>query len=154
MGPGNYAEDFADVLDVFDWVRKGLVLVHKETNAKGRNPTTQGADFVNADRHGDYFYLCNGNLTPSILLLGQFNGPANYLCERGDGWTDRPFRWIRTSQSTDTYSGQSKWWTPNHNSTFVSVPDDELSLFEREILVPYFNFRLDDFGIEPDASAN
>lgn len=31
MGPGNAAKDFATVLDVLDWLRRGVVLVHKNT---------------------------------------------------------------------------------------------------------------------------
>ncbi len=35
MGPGTAGEDFKTVLDVLDWVRRGVVLVHKNTRAKG-----------------------------------------------------------------------------------------------------------------------
>ena len=31
-----YRKDFANVLEVFDWLRQGVVLVHKDTPAKGK----------------------------------------------------------------------------------------------------------------------
>ncbi|MFN9248633.1 MAG: hypothetical protein ACK6DS_16340, partial [Planctomycetota bacterium] len=110
-------DDFKSLLEVLDWVRRGVVLVHKDTRAKGTLPTTQGQHFTSPERIGDYFYLCHGNHEPSVLLLGQFTGPPNLFCERGHGWAERPFRWIKTSVSTKVYSGQPKWWAPNHNST-------------------------------------
>jgi hypothetical protein len=83
----------------------------------------------------------------SIILLGQFVGPPNHFCERGHGWTERSFRWIRTAATTKSFTGQPKWWTPNHNSTFVRVPDTELLIFESDILMPYFEIQLADFGL-------
>lgn len=37
--------------------------------------------------------------------------------------------------------------SPNDNSTFVRVPEDELTLFEASILKPYFDIKLAAFGI-------
>jgi hypothetical protein len=102
---------------------------------------------VALDREGDYFYLCHGNNEPSIILLAQLVGPPNHFCERGHGWTERSFRWIRTATTTKSFTGQPKWWTPNHNSTFVRVPDTDLSIFESDILMPYFEIQLEDFGL-------
>jgi hypothetical protein len=148
MGPGSEADDgFKEILEVLDWIRQGIVLVHKDTRAKGQSSTTQGEHFTDTARVGDYFYLCHGNELPSIILLGQFTGPANLFCERGDGWADRPFRWIKTSINSKSFVGEQKWWTPNHNSTFVSVPPDELDLFEEVILRPYFGMWLAQFRL-------
>ena len=118
--------------------------VHKNTAAKGRSTKTQADDFVDAEV-GDYFYLTNGN--KGIYTLGQFTGPANILSEKGQGWLDRPFRVIAASRSRETYTGQTRWWTPNENSTFTAVPPDDLTLFEELILSPYFDIRLSDYGI-------
>lgn len=146
MGRGSTV-DFKNVLEVLDWVRHGLVLVNKDTGAKGTLTRTQGEDFVDNGRIGDYFYLCHGNEEPSVLLLGQFTGPANFLCSRGDGWVDRSFRWIKTSLNPKPYGGETKWWTPNHNSTFVPVPANELNLFESCILKPFFDLELREFRL-------
>ncbi len=147
MGPGTAGEDFKHVLEVIDWVRQGVVLVHKDTPAKGTVKTTQGEFFVEHANIGDYFYLCHGNEEPSVILLGQFTGPANLLSARKNGWVDRPFRWIKTAILPKPFAGDDKWWTPNHNSTFVSVPENELLQFESAILKPYFGLTLADFRL-------
>ncbi|MBW3600071.1 MAG: hypothetical protein KY475_22710 [Planctomycetes bacterium] len=147
MGRGNASQDFRNLLEVLEWLRHGLVLVHKNTPAKGTSQKTQGELFVEAERTGNYFYLCHGNEEPAVLLLGQLVGPANLFSDRGEGWADRRFRWIRTSKSTKRFRGKQKWWAPNHNSTFVVVPDNELGEFEAAILGPYFDLELADFRI-------
>jgi len=148
MGPGSSGEDFKNLLVVLDWIRQGVVLVHKDTRAKGTSKTTQGTRFMEPDRLGEYFYLCHGNEEPAVLLLGQFSGPTNVFSARGEGWADRPFRWIKTSASTKRYKGEQKRWAPNDNSTFSMVPEGELAMFESAILQPYFEMDLADFGIE------
>jgi hypothetical protein len=148
MGPGTEGGDFKHLLEVLDWLRQGLVLVHKDTKAKGTSQKTQGEQFVENERVGDYFYLCHGNKEPGIILLGQFSGPANVLSARREGWAERTFRWIRTSILIKPYEGEPKWWAPNHNSTFIKVPEPELGMFDSAILRPYFGVDLADFGIE------
>jgi hypothetical protein len=143
--------DFKTILEVLDWIRQGVVLVHKDTLPKGISQVSQGEHFVESARLGDYFYLCHGNHEPSVLLLGQFTGPLNLFCERGNGWAERPFRWLRTSVSTKVYAGSPRWWAPNHNSTFIRVPDEQLTEFEDEIMKPYFAIELKEFGITSEA---
>src|SRR5262249_39529534 len=118
-------KDF-NLSEVLDSVRVGLVYVHRDTRAKGGARKTQGEAFVDAEV-GDYFYLTHGN--HFVCLLGQFTGPPNFISTKGPGWADRSFRHIRSSRIVDSYTGPVKWWTPNENSTFVAVPDDELKLF-------------------------
>jgi 5-methylcytosine-specific restriction protein B len=148
MGPGTAGEDFKNLLEVLDWLRQGLVLVHKDTKAKGTSLKSQGQQFIESDRLGEYFYLCHGNEEPAVLLLGQFTSPANIFSTRGEGWAERQFRWIKTSTSPKSYKGEQKWWAPNHNSTFIMVPEEELEMFESAILGPYFEFALRDFRIK------
>jgi len=121
-----------------------IAYVHTNTGAKGGSAETQANQFINADI-GDYFYLTYGNT--GIYLLGQFTGPANILSPKGKGWIDRPYRVIRTAKSNSGYTGEQKWWTPNDNSTFIKVKDSELALFEGEILNPFFNITLADYGV-------
>lgn len=125
-------------------ISKGLVYVHNDTKAKATSLTSQAQDFVGAPI-GDYFYLTHGN--HGIYLLGQFAGPPNLFSTKGKGWLDRPFRMVMPSIKRDHYEGPHKWWTPSDHSTFTAVPDDELELFEREILRPFFGVRLKDFGL-------
>ena len=126
-------------------IEKGLVWVHSKTRPKGTSKTSQGEDFVRAPI-GDYFYLTHSN--KGIYLIGQFNGPANIFSEHGDGWADRPFRLIRLATEVKSYSGPDKWWAPNHDSTFVRVPENELAMFEEYILIPHFGIVLADFGTD------
>ena len=65
-----------------------------------------------------------------------------------DGWCDRPFRLIARATYGEAYSGPNKWWAPNHPSTFVQVPDGDFAQFEEEILIPYFDLKLSDYGLE------
>ncbi len=125
-------------------IEQRLVYVHGRTKAKGVSSTTQGEDFISAPI-GDYFYLTRGN--KGVFILGQFTGPPNFLCSLGDGWVDRPYRFIRAAVEVKPYTGLDKWWAPNNNSTFIRVPDDELALFEDSILWPHFGIRLSQFGI-------
>lgn len=147
MGPGASKADFRDILSVLDWLHRGVVLVHKDTKALATSSVAQGEQFVCDERNGAYFYLCHGNQVPSVILLGQFVGPANLFCSRGEGWAERQFRWIRTATTSRKFKGTKKWWTPNHNSTFTLVPDTKLGQFEELILIPFFDLILEEFGI-------
>lgn len=124
--------------EIVEIIADKLVYIHRDTGAKGTRGTSQAEDFVNAEI-GDYFYLTHGN--NYIFLFGQFTGPANFF-SKYPRWIDRPFRLISSSDNKDPYSGEERWWTPNHNSTFMRVPDDQLKEFERLILEPYFNLKL------------
>ncbi len=138
--------DYFNFAELLKSIEDGLVYVHKDTAAKGQSSTTQGEDFINAEI-GDYFYLTHGN-TGGIYLIGQLTGPANYFSTYGDGWLDRPFRIISRAQNQNPYSGPEKWWTPNHRSTFVQIPENELKMFEAEILKPFFGFSFSKFGLK------
>jgi hypothetical protein len=136
--------DFFQHREILQSIDEKLVYVHKDTPAKGKLRTSQAEHFVRADI-GDYFYLTNGNR--GIYTLGQFTGPANIFSRKGDGWLDRPFRVIEPSRRRPAYDGEKKWWTPNANSTFIRVPEDEHALFEALILEPFFDIQLSSFGI-------
>lgn len=129
--------------DILQSIENRLVYVHKDTLAKGQSSKTQGENFVEA-KLGDYFYLTHGNT--GIYVLGQFISPVNYFSAWGAGWADRSFRVIARSKKKGHYTGVQKWWAPNDNSTFINVPEDEFSLFEKEILEPFFNISLQDYG--------
>ena len=140
----SHGAEFFPPTEVSTAIQSSLVYVHVSTPAKGRSSTSQAHDFINAST-GDYFYLTHGN--QGIVLLGQFTGPVNVFSTKGNGWLDRPYRLIRMSQSNVGYTGPKKWWTPNDNSTFIRVPDDELNEFEEHILSPFFSIKLSDYAI-------
>ncbi len=134
---------YFDNKSILESIDHRLVYVHKDTAPKGGSTKSQGEDFIEASI-GDYFYLTHGNIR--IYLLGQFSGPVNYFSIKGHGWSDRPFRLIKLATITDPYNGPKKWWAPNHNSTFSRVPKDEEKVFESQILQPYFDITLKEFG--------
>ncbi|MEI6746021.1 MAG: hypothetical protein WCL34_08675 [Methylococcaceae bacterium] len=131
--------------NIIESIATGLVYVHKDTPAKGTSNTTQVEDFIYAPI-GDYFYLTHGN--QGIYLIGQFSGAANLFSKYGDGWLERPFKFIFASVTGKSYSGEHKWWSPNDHSTFTRVNDADLGLFEQEILKPHFGLNLEKFGIQ------
>ena len=113
LSQGGDAFTHSDMLDSID---SRLVYVHGNTGSMGGSDVSQGENFRTASI-GDYFYLTYKNR--GIYLLGQFSGPANVFSKRGNGWLDRPFRYIRPAAEIRKYTGDAKWWTPNHNSTFT-----------------------------------
>lgn len=135
--------EFFSYEDMLQSIEDRLVYVHKDTLAQGQSSKTQGQAFVEA-KVGDYFYLTHGN--NGVYLLGQFSGPINYFSSWGEGWSDRPFRIISRSKTRERYDGVQKWWSPNHNSTFTKVHEKDLAIFEEEILIPFFELHLKDYG--------
>lgn len=130
--------------DIIESISRGLVYLHKDTGAKGGSSTSQAEDFINAPI-GDYFYLTYGN--QGMYLIGQFSGPANLFSKYGEGWLERPYKFIFPAITNQSYSGEHKWWAPQDNSTFTRVNDADLGLFEKEILKPHFGINLKDFGL-------
>jgi hypothetical protein len=158
MGKG----DFNDILEVFDWLRQGLVIAHSQTKKKGIAHESQGEQFVAHDRDGDYFYLCHGNRTTGyprrgIILFGRFTGPCIPVQHHrwtNVGWTGRRFEWIKTATSPKKLAGEHKQqWTPRNNSTFIRVPPKDLKVFEAVILKPYFDLTFSKLGLKPSAIA-
>lgn len=114
-----------------------VVVVHKDTPAKGFSNHKQGDSFVNNIKRGDIFYLCYGN---NIKLLGEItSNKAEPNIELKDGWMEHTYRIITNTTNTTPYRNAEKWWTPNHNSTCIKVDATDYSLFEELILKPYFN---------------
>lgn len=122
-----------------------VVVVHSATKAKAVAKVSQGENFMDSIKKGDYFYLCYGN---SIRLLGQFvTDKAVPNPEMKGGWYEREYRLIRESKDTGAYKGVKKWWTPNDNSTCIKVESGDEPLFEDNILKPYFGMTLNElFG--------
>ncbi len=139
QGPNQFGYD-----DIILSISTNLVYMHKDTGAKGGAIVTQSEDFINAPI-GDYFYLTFGN--QGMFLIGQFVGPANLFSKYKDGWLERRFAFMFPAKRRDSYSGPHKRWSPNDHSTFTPVPPAELTMFEEEILEPFFGIALKDFGL-------
>jgi hypothetical protein len=124
MGPGAYYGEFRSILSVIDWIRQGHVLIHRNCGPIG-NGRPQGDLFVEDERIGEYFFLCHGNQSPSVVLLGQFEGPISiHSIAANRPWAARSFRWIQTSVSPHAFpSGNRRGWTPDFPSSFFQVPE-------------------------------
>jgi 5-methylcytosine-specific restriction protein B len=104
-----------------------LVAVHRDTSKE------QGKKFADAPV-GALFFLCHGN---SPQRIGQFTSDAQ-PCDKGDGWLQRSYRILKTALRTDRYTTNSKYWSPQGNSTFGQVGSHDLPEFENTLLKPYF----------------
>ena len=122
--------------------KRQVIVVHRDTAAKGKSKVSQGEDFMATMKKSDFFYLCRGN---SIRLLGRIDSDeVNENPEKQDGWCERSYTVITKSRDTSAYTGDKKWWTPNDNSTCIVVPISETQLFEDYILKPYFDITKED----------
>ena len=120
-----------------DALNKNFVMVHEDTLSKGQNTISQGDNFTKYVNEGDVFYLCRGN--SSIVLIGCFKGECNI---DKDGWAYRKYDILFKAKNNKGYSGNSHWWTPNNNSTFIEINQKDQPVFETEILKPFFGVDL------------
>lgn len=128
MGDFN-KEDFEDLLS------KKRVAVHKDTKAKGRSTLTQSDEFQNA-KEGSFFILNHGNGIGAVKLIGQFSNDK--VLTKKDGWLEREFKMIARALVSKPYKAESKWWTPNNNSTFVEIPSPDIDLANKLLFNEYF----------------
>ncbi|MBN9119336.1 MAG: hypothetical protein J0I06_09270 [Planctomycetes bacterium] len=150
MGTHAGGGEFSNLSAVRSWVRQRTVLVWGPTGRKGGSHRTQGELFEQRAKIGDLFYLCHGNQEPGVLLLGRFSGLADTVIVPGGrpNWLGRKFTLIKHSKSKAKYEGVEKWWTPDHNSTFVMIPNRDLEQFESVILNPYFGLNLNELQLK------
>lgn len=128
-----------------DCINERTVLVHANTKPKGQSYNSQGADFKEKMKKGDYFYLTHGNNANGIRLLGKIISdakPASYNEYGAEGWLERDFEIVLNSINKSTYKGVQKWWTPNDNSTFINIKRQELEEANKLIFLPFFNVKL------------
>ena len=106
-------------------------VMHRDTGKE------QGKKFADAPV-GALFFLCHGN---SLQRIGQFTSEA-MPCEKGTGWLKRSYRVLKPAQRTDRYTANSKYWSPQGNSTFGQVGTHDLPEFESTLLKPFFGMDL------------
>jgi len=124
------------------YLEQHTIHVHRDTK-KG-----QGQAFATILKEADLFYLCHGN-DGGIQLLGRISGPPT-PSPHGEEWLQRTYDVVLNAVNPSAnYTGIKKGWSPNYNSTCMVVPDNELGLFESEILEPYFDKHLVDIQESP-----
>ena len=94
-------------------------VMHRDTGKE------QGKRFAEAPV-GTLFFLCHGN---SPQRIGQFTSEP-MPCAKGDGWLQRSYRVLKPATRTDRYTANSKYWSPQGNTTFWQVGADDLPEFE------------------------
>lgn len=102
-------------------------VMHRDTGKE------QGKKFAEVPV-GALFFLCHGN---SLQRIGQFTSDA-MPCTKGDGWLQRSYRVLKPAQRTDRYTANSKYWSPQGNSTFWQVGAQDLPEFESTLLKSFF----------------
>jgi hypothetical protein len=111
---------------------KSVLTIYRDTGKR------QGENFRAKMRLGDFFYLCHGN---NLELFGQV---VSGLEKSNSRWVERRYRIICKCPKGLKFNGPKKYWAPNANSTSKLVPQNELALFEKRILIPFFSLRLAD----------
>ena len=118
------------------YIQRRIVTIHKDTK-KG-----QGLNFSKNMKVGDFFYLCYGG--KGIKLLGRITSEPRPLLGGADGWLERSYEVIKESTNSSRYSGANLGWAPNYNSTCMPVKEDQFTVFERDLLGPYFDMKIDE----------
>lgn len=122
--------NFSDV-ERQDYLDRQLAVMHRDTGKE------QGKKFAEAPV-GTLFFLCHGN---SPQRIGQFTSEAE-PCDKGDGWLQRSYRVLKPAIRTDRYQHNSKYWSPQGNTTFWQVGADDLPVFDQTLLGPYYGTSL------------
>lgn len=104
----------------------------------------QGKNFTDIMKKGDLFYLCYGNGNKAIKLLGVITSDAVPFDAGNNDWLKRSYEVIKESINGNKYTGVSRGWSPNFNSTCMAVKKPQHTLFEKELLLPYFGMKLNE----------
>ena len=145
---------YFSVQDIEDFINKGQVVVHEDTLSKGKSQISQGEEFSSNVNDGDYFYLTHSNNSEgAVKLIGKFKGEARHADGKygEEGWLERDFELVKASILRKKYSGTSRWWTPDNNSTFIKVTD--INEANELLFKPYFNVEFTQNKNKPEAEA-
>lgn len=122
-----------------EYLDRRLAVMHEDTG-KGQ------ADQFKAAPVGSLFFLCHGN---SLQRICQFTSGVS-RCDKDDGgWLQRDYVVIKEALLSGRYTNNSKYWSPQGNSTFWAVPDADLDLLEKTLLGPYFGATLKELSAVP-----
>lgn len=137
-GPGEISEEaFRTFID------KQVIVVHRDTKAKGRSTRSQGEIFSDEASVGDYFYLCRGN--DRFVLLGKITSlasPCQWENWGEEGWLERSYEIIKMPTTGASYEGPNRWWTPKHNSTFIEINPESFGEANDRLFKPYFDIEI------------
>lgn len=128
--------------------KNNCVSVHPDTLAKGRSSIAQGEYFIDAEKF-DLFYVCRSNELVDFLGMFIDERPLYSLIPGHNDWVERQYCLIREAKKPENYNkGHDRWWSPKSNSTFIEINPDQYDEFEKEYLLPVFNFSFTDMASE------
>jgi len=128
--------------ELSNWLDEhNYVSVHEDTK-KG-----QAKHFNSTMAIGDLVYICRSGVVAALVRVTS-DVLTDVECPLSEEWMIRSYENIYRLPEPKKYSSDFKrGWTPNYNNTVYMVNKEDLSLFEQEILVPYFDRKLSYFDI-------
>lgn len=115
---------------------KKIIVVNRETKAKGTSTESQGESFSSKMKIGDYFFLCRGN--EKLEIIGKITGDAEN-CNFGDKtYLQRTYDIVIDAIKEGSYAGENKWWAPKNNSTCIAIKDNDIDKANKELFIPFF----------------
>ena len=71
-----------------------------------------------------------------------------------DGWLERKYKVHKVALNTEYYAGKRYWWAPNHNSTFIEIPAEQLEIANKKIFNPFFGVTIVNSSEEAGTSSS
>lgn len=125
------------------WLNENSYLtVHEETGKSQGSKfadTVQIGDFVNLSRSGEIKALVR--VTSDV----EENSDSPY----GSEWQLRRYEIIQELPQLKKYTSVKKGWSPNYNNTLGLVKPEDLPLFEKEILQPFYEITISELILSP-----
>lgn len=125
------------------WLNENNYLTVNEDTGKSQGHkfanTVQIGDFVNLSRSGDIKALVR------VISDVEENNDSPY----GSEWQLRRYEVIQELPQLKKYTSIKKGWSPNYNNTLGLVKPKDLSLFEKEILQPFYSMTISELVSAP-----
>lgn len=123
------------------WLTEHQMLAVHESTGNG------SADNFREMGIGDIVSLGHGNTVFRLVrVLSDVKHESDSPFE--EEWLMRDYEVIKTLDGPVKYKGLNKRWSPRFNGTSWEVPKNEFSMFETEILKPYYGLTLEDLGFD------
>lgn len=135
MGSDHFSDEEFDTL-----LQEQKIVVNKDTKPLASSYTSQGDIFMNEMQIGDYFFVSRGNTR--MGLIGKIATDAAPSTNEGwadSGWCERSFELVQPATNNSSYKGDSRWWTPNFNSTCYPVNENDLDFANMNLFEPHFS---------------
>ena len=126
-----------------DCEKRCVITMHRNTSGAGASKILSGDLFEYGLRKGDLVYLCYaGEVSRLVQIASDDLAPSSLR----SGFVERQYKVIAEAKEGSRYPGDGfrKLWTPNQNSTFARIPDEDYRDFEKHITEPYFGMSVNE----------